>query len=95
LLVSPPGAWIGKTEKNLAAPFDRAERGGMILFFDEADKPVRQAHRTCTATDRSANQAGVAQGGEVRGGGVRTSDAEAGQAFMKFLTSALRRKRLV
>ena len=26
-----------ETEKNLAALFDRAEHGGMILFFDDAD----------------------------------------------------------
>jgi len=34
MLGSLPGAWIGETETNLAALFDRAERGGMILFFD-------------------------------------------------------------
>jgi AAA+ superfamily predicted ATPase len=29
--------YIGETEKNLAQAFDAAERGGSILFFDEAD----------------------------------------------------------
>jgi SpoVK/Ycf46/Vps4 family AAA+-type ATPase len=29
--------YIGETEKNLAQVFDAAERGGAILFFDEAD----------------------------------------------------------
>jgi SpoVK/Ycf46/Vps4 family AAA+-type ATPase len=31
------GKYIGETEKNLAALFDRALRRGWILFFDEAD----------------------------------------------------------
>ena len=29
--------YIGETEKNLAQAFDAAERGGTVLFFDEAD----------------------------------------------------------
>ena len=29
--------YVGETEKNLAQAFDAAERGGTILFFDEAD----------------------------------------------------------
>jgi SpoVK/Ycf46/Vps4 family AAA+-type ATPase len=29
--------YVGETEKNLGAVFDRAERGGAILFFDESD----------------------------------------------------------
>jgi SpoVK/Ycf46/Vps4 family AAA+-type ATPase len=29
--------YIGETEKNLAQAFDAAERGGSILFVDEAD----------------------------------------------------------
>jgi len=29
--------YIGETEKNLRKLFDAAERGGAILFFDEAD----------------------------------------------------------
>ena len=37
--------YIGETEKNLASAFDEAERGSAVLFFDEADCAVRQAHR--------------------------------------------------
>ena len=48
--------WIGETEKNLAALFDRAERGGMILFFDEADSLFGKRTETRTANDRAANQ---------------------------------------
>jgi hypothetical protein len=48
--------WIGETEKNLAALFDRAEQGGMILFFDEADSLFGKRTETRTANDRSANQ---------------------------------------
>jgi SpoVK/Ycf46/Vps4 family AAA+-type ATPase len=29
--------YIGETEKNLSAVFDRTETGGAILFFDESD----------------------------------------------------------
>ena len=29
--------YIGETEKNLAQAFDAAERGGAVLYFDEAD----------------------------------------------------------
>ena len=29
--------YIGETEKNLAQAFGAAERGGTVLFFDEAD----------------------------------------------------------
>jgi hypothetical protein len=48
--------WIGETEKNLAALFDRAEHGGMILFFDEADSLFGRRTETRTANDRAANQ---------------------------------------
>jgi hypothetical protein len=48
--------WIGETEKNLAALFDRAEQGGMILFFDEADSLFGKRTETRSANDRSANQ---------------------------------------
>ncbi len=48
--------WIGETEKNLAALFDRAEHGGMILFFDEADSLFGKRTETRTANDRAANQ---------------------------------------
>jgi AAA+ superfamily predicted ATPase len=29
--------YVGETEKNLARVFDRAERAGAVLFFDESD----------------------------------------------------------
>jgi SpoVK/Ycf46/Vps4 family AAA+-type ATPase len=29
--------YVGETEKNLAQVFDRADRAGAILFFDESD----------------------------------------------------------
>jgi ATPase family protein associated with various cellular activities (AAA) len=48
--------WIGETEKNLATLFDRAEHGGMILFFDEADSLFGKRTETRTANDRAANQ---------------------------------------
>lgn len=48
--------WIGETEKNLAALFDRAEQGGVILFFDEADSLFGQRTETRSANDRAANQ---------------------------------------
>jgi hypothetical protein len=48
--------WIGETEKNLAALFDRAEHGGMILFFDEADSLFGRRTETRSANDRAANQ---------------------------------------
>src|SRR5205823_7911854 len=33
-----PYTTLFRSEKNLAALFDRAAHGGMILFFDEADR---------------------------------------------------------
>lgn len=48
--------WIGETEKNLAALFDRAAEGGMLLFFDEADALFGKRGDTQSANDRHANQ---------------------------------------
>jgi hypothetical protein len=48
--------YIGETEKNLAAVFDRAERGDWILFFDEADALFGARTATSDAHDRYANQ---------------------------------------
>jgi len=48
--------WIGETEKNLAALFDRARDGGWILFFDEADALFGKRGEARTANDRSSNQ---------------------------------------
>lgn len=48
--------YIGETEKNLARLFDRAERKGWILFFDEADALFGKRTTTSSANDRYANQ---------------------------------------
>jgi AAA+ superfamily predicted ATPase len=48
--------WIGETEKNLAALFDHAAEGDMILFFDEADSLFGKRGDTRSANDRHANQ---------------------------------------
>ena len=49
--------WIGETEKNLAALFDAAEDGDLILLFDEADSLF--ARRT---EIREANEMGLIDG---------------------------------
>lgn len=48
--------YIGETEKNLAAIFDKAENRDWILFFDEADALFGKRTQTNTANDRYANQ---------------------------------------
>jgi hypothetical protein len=48
--------WIGETEKNLAALFDHAADGDMILFFDEADALFGKRGDAKSANDRHANQ---------------------------------------
>jgi hypothetical protein len=48
--------YIGETEKNLAQVFDRAEHGGWILFFDEADALFGRRTATTNSNDRYANQ---------------------------------------
>ena len=47
--------WIGETEKNLAAAFEAAERGGAVLFFDEADALFGKRTEVGDARDRYAN----------------------------------------
>ncbi|MGY1679363.1 ATP-binding protein [Geodermatophilus sp. SYSU D01176] len=47
--------WIGETEKNLAAVFDAAERGGAALLFDEADALFGKRTEVGDARDRYAN----------------------------------------
>ncbi len=47
--------WIGETEKNLAAAFEAAERGGMALLFDEADALFGKRTEVGDARDRYAN----------------------------------------
>jgi len=48
--------YIGETEKNLSKIFDRAERKGWILFFDEADALFGKRTSVSDAHDRYANQ---------------------------------------
>ena len=48
--------YIGETEKNLAKIFDRAERKGWILFFDEADALFGKRTSVSDSHDRYANQ---------------------------------------
>jgi hypothetical protein len=47
--------WLGETEKNLAAVFDAAERGGAALLFDEADALFGRRTEVGDARDRYAN----------------------------------------
>jgi len=49
--------FIGETEKNLAAIFDRAEKESWILFFDEADALFGKRTSVTSSNDRHANQA--------------------------------------
>jgi ATPase family protein associated with various cellular activities (AAA)/winged helix domain-containing protein len=47
--------YIGDTEKNLGRLFDAAERGGVILFFDEADALFGKRGEVRDGRDRYAN----------------------------------------
>jgi ATPase family protein associated with various cellular activities (AAA)/winged helix domain-containing protein len=47
--------YIGETEKNLRKLFDGAERGGAILFFDEADALFGKRSEVKDSHDRYAN----------------------------------------
>jgi hypothetical protein len=47
--------YIGETEKNLRSVFDAAERGGAILFFDEADALFGKRSEVKDSHDRYAN----------------------------------------
>jgi SpoVK/Ycf46/Vps4 family AAA+-type ATPase len=47
--------YIGETEKNLRKLFDAAERGGAILFFDEADALFGKRTEVKDSHDRYAN----------------------------------------
>jgi SpoVK/Ycf46/Vps4 family AAA+-type ATPase len=47
--------YIGETEKNLRRVFDAAERGGAILFFDEADALFGKRSEVKDSHDRYAN----------------------------------------
>ncbi|HUC83215.1 MAG TPA: ATP-binding protein [Flavisolibacter sp.] len=47
--------YIGETEKNLKAVFDKAEASGSILFFDEADALFGKRTTVKDSHDRYAN----------------------------------------
>jgi ATPase family associated with various cellular activities (AAA) len=47
--------WIGETEKNLAAVFDAAEEGEIVLLFDEADSLFGKRTEVKSSHDRNAN----------------------------------------
>ncbi|MBN1944822.1 MAG: ATP-binding protein [Bradymonadales bacterium] len=47
--------WVGETEKNLARVFDEAERGRVMLLFDEADSMFTRRTDVQTSVDRYAN----------------------------------------
>jgi hypothetical protein len=48
--------YIGETEKNLSRVFDAAERGGVVLLFDEADALFGKRTELRDSHDRYANQ---------------------------------------
>jgi len=54
-LAAVTSRYIGETEKNLAAVFERAEREGWALFFDEADALFGKRSEVGNAHDRYAN----------------------------------------
>ena len=47
--------YVGETEKNLAALFDRAQTSGFVLFFDEADALFGKRGEVKGSHDRYAN----------------------------------------
>lgn len=49
------GSYIGETEKNLAAVFDRAATNNAILFFDDADALFGKRSEVKDSHDRYAN----------------------------------------
>lgn len=54
-LSSVAGKYIGETEKNLDKIFEAAEKGGWILFFDEADALFGRRTEVKDGHDRYAN----------------------------------------
>lgn len=48
--------WIGETEKNLAALFNAAEAGHVVLLFDEADALFGKRTDVKSSNDRHSNQ---------------------------------------
>ncbi|HEY1811468.1 MAG TPA: AAA family ATPase [Kofleriaceae bacterium] len=49
--------WIGETEKNLAAVFDAAEEGEIVLLFDEADSLFAKRTEVKSSNDKHGNVA--------------------------------------
>ncbi|HEY4176046.1 MAG TPA: ATP-binding protein [Kofleriaceae bacterium] len=49
--------WIGETERNLAALFDAAEEGEIVLLFDEADALFTKRTEVKSSNDKHANAA--------------------------------------
>jgi AAA+ superfamily predicted ATPase len=47
--------WVGETEKNLGLAFDEAERGQLVLLFDEADSLFAKRTKGNSSQDRFAN----------------------------------------
>jgi SpoVK/Ycf46/Vps4 family AAA+-type ATPase len=47
--------WVGETEKNLAAVFDAAEEGEIVLLFDEADSLFARRTDVRSSHDKNAN----------------------------------------
>jgi ATP-dependent 26S proteasome regulatory subunit len=47
--------WVGETQKNLAVAFDEAERGQVVLLFDEADSLFSKRTKQQSSNDRHAN----------------------------------------
>lgn len=54
-LSSVVSKWVGETEKNLGAIFDRAEEAQAVLLFDEADSLFGSRTNVGNAVDRYAN----------------------------------------
>ncbi len=54
-LSSVVSKWVGETEKNIGAIFDRAEAAQAVLLFDEADALFGQRTNVGNAVDRYAN----------------------------------------
>lgn len=54
-LSSVVSKWVGETEKNLGAIFDRAEEAQAVLLFDEADSLFGARTSVGSAVDRYAN----------------------------------------
>ena len=47
--------YIGETEKNISALFERAKQMNVILFFDEADSLFAKRSEVKDSNDRNAN----------------------------------------